>query len=282
MEKPACWLKVSPVPNSSFFPRCRAVVVTASLLCTGHCLADAVPGGIHVQPISDHVAWVSYDRRPVLMRAGKAYIGINIAARPGRHQAQIHGESSTTVNFEVTAKTYPEQRLTISNPKMVNPDPDDLKRIESEAARMEQVYLSFSAGPAPSRLDKPLNGRTSSPFGFRRVFNGEPRNPHSGLDLAAPAGTPIKSPAPGTIALTGSFYFNGNSVFVDHGQGLISMVCHLSEIKVREGRLVQAGDILGLVGATGRATGPHLHWSVSMNGNRVDPVLAMEVLARPD
>lgn len=147
---------------------------------------------------------------------------------------------------------------------------------------MEQVYLSFSAGPAPARLDKPLNGRTSSPFGFRRVFNGEPRNPHSGLDLAAPTGTPIKAPAPGTVVLTGSFYFNGNSVFLDHGQGLISMVCHLSEIKVREGAKVDAGDLLGLVGATGRATGPHLHWSVSMNGNRVDPVTAMAVLTSPE
>ena len=252
------------------------------LICTGYSLADAVPGGIHVLPIPDNAAWVSYEGRPVLMRVGKAYIGINIAAKPGRHQAQIHGETSNAVDFEVHAKTYPEQRLTIADPKMVNPDPADLKRIELEAARMERVYVSFTAGPAPARLDQPLNGRISSPFGFRRVFNGEPRNPHAGLDLAASTGTPIKAPASGTVVLTGSFYFNGNSVFLDHGQGLITMVCHLSEIKVREGYLVQAGDILGLVGATGRTTGPHLHWSVSMNGNRVDPVLTMEVLARPE
>ena len=255
----------------------RAACVALLSICTGLSFADPVPGGIHVLPLPDNVAWVSYEGRPVLMRAGKAYVGINIAAKPGRHQVQIHGEASTTMDFAVQAKTYPEQRLTIANPKMVNPDPADLKRIELEAARMEQVYLSFSAGPAPARIDKPLNGRTSSPFGFRRVFNGEPRNPHSGLDLAAPTGTPIKAPAPGTVVLTGSFYFNGNSVFLDHGQGLISMVCHLSEIKVRERAKVDAGDLLGLVGATDRATGPHLHWSVSMNGNRVDPVTAMAV-----
>jgi len=256
--------------------------VAALILCTARSLADAVPGGIHVVGIPGNVAWVSYEGRLVLMRAGHAFIGINIAAKPGRHQVQIHGDTSTTVDFEVQPKTYPEQRLTIANPKMVNPDPADLQRIEAEAARMEQVYLSFSEGPAPTRLDQPLNGRTSSPFGFRRVFNGEPRNPHSGLDLAAPTGTPIKAPAPGTVRLTGSFYFNGNSVFLDHGQGLISMVCHLSEIKVREGVQVQAGDLLGLVGATGRATGPHLHWSVSMNGNRVDPEIAMAVFSRAD
>jgi murein DD-endopeptidase MepM/ murein hydrolase activator NlpD len=282
MEKPACWLKGSPVRNPSVMTPWRAASVALLLICTGYSLADSVPGGIHVLPIPDNVAWVSYTGRPVLMRRGKAYVGINIAATPGSHQVQIHGETSTTVEFAVLAKTYPEQRLTITNPKMVNPDPADLKRIELEAARMEQVYVSFSAGPAPTRLDKPLNGRTSSPFGFRRVFNGEPRNPHSGLDLAAPTGTPVKAPAPGTVVLTGSFYFNGNSVFLDHGQGLISMVCHLSQINVKEGARVRAGEILGLVGATGRATGPHLHWSVSMNGNRVDPVIAMAVFASPE
>jgi murein DD-endopeptidase MepM/ murein hydrolase activator NlpD len=177
----------------------------------------------------------------------------------------------------VTPKAYPEQRLRIANPKMVNPDPEDLQRIESEAERMEAVYSGFSPGPVPVAFDKPLNGRTSSPFGFRRVFNGEPRNPHSGLDIAASTGTPVPSPAAGIVVLTGSFYFNGNSVFVDHGQGLITMICHLSAIGVRTGQKVKAGDILGKVGATGRATGPHLHWSVSLNGYRVEPMRAVEV-----
>ncbi len=256
-----------------------AGTVLALFFMAGRSFAESVPGGIHVLPVADNVAWVAYEGRPVLMRAGQAFIGINIAAKAGRHQVQIHGEPSTTLDFQVHPKTYPEQRLTIANPKMVNPDPADLQRIEAEAARMEQVYLSFSAGSAPARLDQPLNGRVSSPFGFRRVFNGEPRNPHAGLDLAAPTGTKVLAPAPGTVRLTGSFYFNGNSVFLDHGQGLITMVCHLSEIKTRDGAAVAAGELLGLVGATGRATGPHLHWSVSMNGNRVDPVTAMAVFA---
>ena len=123
-----------------------------------------------------------------------------------------------------------------------------------------------------------MAGPLSSSFGRRRVLNGERRSPHSGLDIAASSGTPILNPAPGTVTLTGEFYFNGQTVFVDHGQGLISMMCHLSQIDVTQGQSVARGDLLGLVGATGRVTGPHLHWSVSMNGNRVDPVQVMALL----
>jgi murein DD-endopeptidase MepM/ murein hydrolase activator NlpD len=126
---------------------------------------------------------------------------------------------------------------------------------------------------------KPVSGVTSSPFGHRRILNDQPRSPHSGLDIAASTGTPVAAPAPGTVTITGEFYFNGNTVFLDHGQGLITMYCHLSEIKVTEGTQIERGEILGLVGATGRVTGPHLHWSVSLNGHRVDPELAIAVLS---
>lgn len=140
---------------------------------------------------------------------------------------------------------------------------------------MDKVYTSFSTARPWQGMIWPVRGRESSAFGLRRFFNGEERNPHSGLDVAMPTGTPVVAPAPGKVVLTGDFFFNGNSVFIDHGQGLITMVCHLHNIGVTEGTEVQAGDQIGTIGATGRATGPHLHWTVSLNNARIDPRLLL-------
>ena len=137
------------------------------------------------------------------------------------------------------------------------------------------AFLAYALFGLPSNLmlDKPVDGPLSSPFGLRRFFNGEERNPHSGLDFAVPAGTPIKAPAAGKVILIGDYFFNGKTVFVDHGQGFISMFCHLSKIDVKLGQQVPRGGVLGKVGATGRATGPHMHWNVSLNDARVDPAI---------
>ena len=127
--------------------------------------------------------------------------------------------------------------------------------------------------PDSLRMALPVSGRESSPFGLRRYFNEQPRKPHSGLDIAAPEGTPVLAPAGGRVIDTGEYFFNGNTVFLDHGQGLVTMYCHLHEIRVEAGQTVQEGETLGTVGRTGRATGPHLHWGVSLNDARVDPRL---------
>ena len=146
--------------------------------------------------------------------------------------------------------------------------------IERELAEQTRAYQQFSPRqPSNLLFDRPVNGPLSSPFGLRRFFNGEERNPHSGLDFAANRGTPIKAPAAGKVILIGDYFFNGKTVFLDHGQGLISMFCHLSEIDVQLGDEIARGGHVGKVGATGRATGPHLHWNASLNDARVDPAI---------
>lgn len=244
--------------------------------------AESVPGGVYLHPLPDNVSGVRYRDQPVLIYRQVAMVGIHLNAKPGTHRIVLDYPDGRTEDrhFTVTAKQYTEQHLTIDNPKMVNPDEQDLGRIREESARMRAQYVLFSEpADSPMPFVQPVEGPLSSSFGRRRVLNGQPRSPHSGLDIAASTGTPILSPAPGTVTLTGDFYFNGNTVFVDHGNGLISMMCHLSSIDVADGQLVQRGDPLGLVGATGRVTGPHLHWSVSMNGNRVDPVQVMNLFS---
>ncbi len=259
---------------------CLASLMVLTSLIASPIRAESVPGGVYLHPLPDNVARVLYRNQPVLVYRQVAMVGIHLNAEPGRHRIVLeyldgHREDR---HFSVVDKRYTEQHLTIDNPKMVNPPAEDLKRIREESARMRAQYELFSQqATSPMPFVQPVAGPLSSSFGRRRVLNGQPRSPHSGLDIAANTGTPILSPAPGRVTLTGDFYFNGNTVFVDHGSGLISMMCHLSRIDVTDGQTVQRGDELGLVGATGRVTGPHLHWSVSMNGNRVDPVLVMNL-----
>lgn len=260
----------------------QIALLLAGFTATGAALGDSVPGGIHLQPLQPDTAAVRYQNRPVLIVNGVAFVGIPLSAAPGTHKLSIERRDGSTEirHFEVRDKQYTEQHLTIENQRMVDPHPEDLERIRSESALMSAQYLRFT--PAQADLTpflQPVAGPMSSSFGRRRVLNGQPRNPHSGLDIAADTGTPILSPAAGTVTLTGDFYFNGNSVFVDHGGGLITMYCHLSAIEVTDGQSVVRGNRLGRVGATGRVTGPHLHWSVSLNGNRVDPVLFMSLFA---
>jgi murein DD-endopeptidase MepM/ murein hydrolase activator NlpD len=243
-----------------------------------------VPGGLAIialgtGPDSPGEVIFNEHRAPVL--AGPdgwvALVGIPLDTKPGAQSARFvptGDEAPQALEFTVRDKKYAEQHLKVQNKRHVNPEKQDLARIEREKARIDAALGTYTPGRVPElRMNVPVPGERSSSFGLRRFFNGEPRNPHSGMDIAAPSGTPIRSPSPGRVLDAGDFFFNGNTVFVDHGEGVVTMYCHLSRIDARPGDEVAAGDVLGLVGATGRVTGPHLHWGVAVNRAMVDPAL---------
>ena len=242
-------------------------------------LNHPVPGGVAVVALGSEAQapTARYQGKPVLVvrEEGKrwiAIVGIPLKRQPGPHQLQV--SDGRTLGFTVGTKHYREQHIKLKNSRQVNPLAEDMTRINRELAEQTRAYQTFSpTQPSNLLFDKPVEGPLSSPFGLRRFFNGEERNPHSGLDFAVGAGTPIKSPAAGKVILIGNYFFNGNTVFVDHGQGLISMFCHMSKVDVKLGQSLPRGGIVGRVGATGRATGPHMHWNVSLNDARVDPAI---------
>ncbi|MFP8966779.1 peptidoglycan DD-metalloendopeptidase family protein [Pokkaliibacter sp. CJK22405] len=239
-------------------------------------LNHPVPGGVAVVDLGEGTSApdARYEGKPVLRireddQRWIAIVGIDLKTAPGRQQLLVNGQP---LAFTVESRHYKEQHIKIKDSRKVDPLAEDLKRINREMAEQNSAYAVFSPDqPSNLLFDLPVDGPLSSPFGLRRFFNGKERNPHSGLDFAVGAGTPVKTPAAGKVLLTGNLFFNGNTVFIDHGQGLISMVCHLSEIDVKKGQVLPRGAVVGKVGQTGRATGPHLHWNVSLNGNRVDP-----------
>jgi len=242
-----------------------------------------VPGGVAILELGkaeSHPGRVVFNGHgaPVLRadRGWVAVVGIPLDTPPGPQVAELRpamGEARA-LDFTVLDKAYQEQRLQVANQRHVEPNKDDLERIASERERIDAALGHFSADRIPElALQAPVAGRRSSSFGLRRFFNDQPRNPHSGMDIAAPTGTAVLSPAPGTVLDTGDYFFNGNTVFVDHGQGVVTMYCHLSRIDVKAGDAVDTGTPLGLVGATGRVTGPHLHFGVAVNRALVDPAL---------
>lgn len=204
-----------------------------------------------------------------------AWVGIPLSQKTGQTQAFWRTrDGDLPLTFNVLDKAYAQQSLTVA-PKHVNLSPEDLARVQRETPELRGAMNHFHPMilPLPA-LIKPLEGRHSSPFGFRRVFNGESRNPHSGLDIAAPQGSPIKAALPGRITAQNHYFFNGKTVVIDHGQGLTSLYCHLSKFAdLKVGDEVEAGQFIGEVGTTGRSTGPHLHWTISLNAARVDPEL---------
>jgi murein DD-endopeptidase MepM/ murein hydrolase activator NlpD len=247
-----------------------------------------VPGGVAVisLPAGTVPASARYrDKKVLVTKDGDrhlAVIGLPLATKPGRHFLKVTDRQGKTLNlgFQVEDKSYEEQHITIKDKRKVNPEKRDMERITRESKQIKQALRHWSPQEdVVIEFQQPVPGPTSSPFGLRRFFNEQPRNPHSGLDIAAPAGTPIQAPAPGTVLDTGDFFFNGNTVLLDHGQGLVTMYCHMSKISVTPGQTVNTGDVLGEVGMTGRVTGPHLHWGVSLNDARIDPLLFLPATA---
>jgi murein DD-endopeptidase MepM/ murein hydrolase activator NlpD len=245
---------------------------------------SAVPGGVVLIDIPGTAIpgtappAVSFEgKRVMVLPKGEGWIavvGIPLARSPGAAQVEIRqGAAPLTRGFTIEGKAYATQSLKVA-PRQVDLAPEDAERVARESPILRQAMDTFTETlPATLRLEPPVRGPRSSSFGLRRVFNGQSRNPHSGMDIAAPTGTPVIAPAPGRVVETGDFFFNGNTVIVDHGQGLVTLYCHLSRIDVAPGDVVETGDLLGAVGSTGRSTGPHLHWGVSLNRAYVDPAL---------
>lgn len=242
----------------------------------------AVPGGVTTVPLGEAASApdVRYRGNKVMVLRTQdewvALVGIPLSVKPGRERLQVtlpDGSRQTRI-FTVQDKQYRTQHLTIKNKRMVNPNAEDLKRIGADRQAINAALAQWSEPQAiPLRFEPPVPGARSSSFGLRRFFNGQARKPHSGMDIAAARGTPVRAPAAGTIVERGNYFFTGNTVFVDHGKGLVTMYCHLDSIAVQPGMKVNQGDELGTVGMTGRVTGPHLHWAVSLNHTMVDPAL---------
>ena len=255
------------------------------------CLSTAViaddaawPGGvarIDLGPASGAAPVVEYDDRRILVanKDGRwqAIIGVNLDTAVGSSVITLADGSQRS--FEVSSHAYREQHLEVS-PGYVSLSEENLARVGGEREIIDAALNNWRAAELDGvSLIKPVAGSHSSSFGSRRFFNGEPRSPHSGMDIAASTGVPVLAPRAGVVTATGDYYFNGKTIIVDHGQGYVTMYCHLSEIGVEEGQTLSVGESLGLVGATGRVTGAHLHFGTYINGNAVDPALLLETLA---
>ena len=230
----------------------------------------------------------AFDKRIAAARLGEsgwlALVGIDLDVAPGEYPVTIDAtldDGSPAGHVEtlmVEAKKFPTRQLRVS-PQFVTPPPSVQPRIDRERRQLGTPFRAI--GPEPrwrGSFVQPIEASVVSGFGVRSVYNGEPRAPHNGADFASPTGTPVQAPGGGRVVLAESLYFTGWTVMIDHGLGLVSLLAHLSRIDVRVGTDVVAGDRVGLVGATGRVTGPHLHWTVRLQGARVDPLSVIAAL----
>ena len=247
-----------------------------------------VPGGIALLAMPDYKEGtvVTFDNKQVAVFPYKntwvAMAGISLSTKPGDYEFSIKHHTGITLNSKVTVieKKYAEQHLTIKNKRKVNPNEEDMKRIGKERIRKKKAKTLRTETIPKVDFIWPTDGRISSIFGLRRFFNEQERRPHNGLDIAAATGTPVKATADGTIIDAGNFFFSGNMIFIDHGQGIISLYAHMDSINVKPGDTVKQGQLIGAVGTTGRSTGPHLHFAVFANKTLIDPVYMLPKRAK--
>ncbi len=226
--------------------------------------------------------WFARSEDPAVWRG---LVGIDLNAEPGDYWVTLRVTTADDLtvesryNLAVVSKAFDTRRLTV-DPNFVNPPEEFGGRIQRESQTVGRIFRRESpeklwSGP----FRRPVPGEATSSFGRRSVMNGQPRSPHTGTDFRSGEGTPVEAPNQGRVVLAQDLYFSGNCVILDHGWGLYSYFAHLSRIAVSEGDMVSTGQIIGDVGATGRVTGPHLHWSVRLNNARVDPLALMAVLS---
>lgn len=249
---------------------------------------DSVPGGIAIVQLNanfDNKSKVYFGKKRVLTRKAdnkwQAIIGLPLKIKLGVHKIKIINQSGrkTYQEFSIHNKDYETRHITITNKRMVSPTKKDIERHYKEKPLIVAALKTWTENNnVQTQFSLPVEGRFSSIFGLKRIYNKQARiRRHTGLDIAAPTGTSINSPAIGKVIRTGGYFFTGNTVFIDHGQGLISMYCHLDKTNVKAGQQLKQGENIGTVGMTGRVSGPHLHWVVSLNNTKVDPKLFISV-----
>ena len=260
------------------------ILISFQSNATDYPIINPVPGGVAVIKLSDDFtssSKVFFYKKRVLVRKSEsgwqAYVGLPLKIKPGTHKISIVGSDGNKKynEFSVSDKEYETRHITIKNKRMVSPTKKDIERHYKEKPLMVAALKKWTENnQVQTDFISPVEGRFSSIFGLKRIYNKQKRiRRHTGLDIAAPQGTKIVSPAKGTVIRTGSYFFTGNTVFIDHGQGLVTMYCHLNKTHVKAGQNLSQGESIGTVGMTGRVSGPHLHWVVNLNNTKVDPKL---------
>jgi murein DD-endopeptidase MepM/ murein hydrolase activator NlpD len=274
-------LRLKKLKKLSFLLLLLPSIVLASIPVTN----TPIPGGIAVIDFETNHSnpKAFYNNIPLYVqhvkdRHWQILVGIPLMEKLGKKTIKVQGASTRSFDFEVMEHTFTEQHITLKGKKKkyVNPNLAHIDRIKSERPVLSSARKIFSNDILSDGLFiRPVNGVTTSPFGLKRFYNSEARRPHTGLDYAGDIGSPIRAPADGKVILAGEFFFNGNAIFLDHGRGMISVYIHMNERLAKQGQQIKQGEVIGTIGQTGRATGPHLHWGVYLNQTVINPNLLL-------